>query len=115
MSLNFKAYAENVPEDMILRDHLAFDRTIPANERTVLAYMRTVLVGLVSGLTIIKLFPDDRTLVLAGYLSMAVSGIVFLIGVRNSLKFQKKIKQVYEPWNEKLPEGESRKKRDPLV
>jgi hypothetical protein len=34
-------YSNLHPNDMILRDHLAYDRTVLANERTLLAYIRT--------------------------------------------------------------------------
>jgi putative membrane protein len=45
-----------IPQEPILRDHLALDRTKLANERTLLAYLRTALVLILSGITIIKLF-----------------------------------------------------------
>lgn len=115
MSLNFKAYVENVPEDMILRDHLAFDRTILANERTVLAYVRTVIACFVSGLTFIKLFPSDKTLVIIGYTSMIAALLIGIVGVKNYIKFQKKISKVYEPWDEGRTGEKSKKKRDPLI
>ncbi len=95
--MNYKAYIENSPEDMILRDHLAFDRTILANERTGLAYIRTILVALATGLTIIKLFPEDTTLLIVGYLSVFVAAITMAVGLRSHFKFQQKIATVYQP------------------
>ena len=41
-------------EDMILRDHLALDRTLLANERTYLSYLRTVVSFIVAGITLWK-------------------------------------------------------------
>ena len=42
-------YQKFVVEEMILRDHLAVDRTSLANERTFLAYMRTALACVIGG------------------------------------------------------------------
>ena len=43
-------------KDLILRDHLAIDRTVLANENTLLAYIRTSLAVLIAGLTLLKFF-----------------------------------------------------------
>jgi len=40
-------------DQLILRDHLAADRTILANERTFLAYIRTALTLFVAGLSFV--------------------------------------------------------------
>ncbi len=95
--MNYKAYLENSPEDMILRDHLAFDRTILANQRTGLAYIRTVLVALATGFTLIKLFPDDKLFLIIGLLSIGIAAITGGIGVAAHLKFQQKIATIYHP------------------
>lgn len=95
--MNYKAYVENPPEDMILRDHLAFDRTILANERTGLAYVRTVLVALASGFTLMKLFPDDQMLLILAYFSIATALATMIFGIRGHIKFQRKIAAVYQP------------------
>ena len=42
-------YQAFVIEEMILRDHLAVDRTSLANERTLLAYLRTALGCVIGG------------------------------------------------------------------
>jgi len=55
---------------LILRDVLAVDRTRLANERTLLAWLRTALMELVSGVTLIKLFE--------GILLAEVAGIILL-------------------------------------
>ncbi len=44
-------YWQYDPEELVLRDHLAIDRTAMANERTFLAYVRTALALLVIGVT----------------------------------------------------------------
>jgi len=43
-------------EHLFLRDHLAAKRTILANERTFLSYIRTALTLLVAGVSFIKFF-----------------------------------------------------------
>jgi len=57
-------------QQLILRDVLAIDRTRLANERTLLAWLRTALMLLVSGVTLLKLFE--------GILVMEVLGAVLI-------------------------------------
>ena len=45
----YSPYQTFVVEEMILRDHLAVDRTSLANERTLLSYMRTALACIIGG------------------------------------------------------------------
>lgn len=59
-------------DQLILRDVLAIDRTRLANERTLLAWLRTALMLLVSGVTLIKLFD--------GVLAMQVLGVLLVPG-----------------------------------
>ncbi len=49
-------YARFQGEDLILRDELAIDRTLLANEATLLAYVRSALTLLITGVTFIHLF-----------------------------------------------------------
>jgi putative membrane protein len=44
--------------ELILADHLALDRTRLANERTLLAYIRTAFMLVVAGVTALKLFVE---------------------------------------------------------
>ena len=46
-------------QEFILRDWLALDRTVLANERTFLAYGRTSLGLFLSGVTLIKVFKSE--------------------------------------------------------
>ena len=54
------AYEHVEPQNMILRDHLAFDRTVLANERTVLAYARTAIALLLTGAILIRFGSDPN-------------------------------------------------------
>lgn len=74
-------YANTKPEDLTLRDLLARDRTVLANERTLLAYVRTGFGMLAGGVTLIKLFPEDRGLWVVGLGLLLVGTLVTLVGV----------------------------------
>ena len=52
-------------------------RTILANERTLLAYVRTALAIAVFGMAAIKLFPETPLVVSAGWIAVA-AGIILL-------------------------------------
>jgi len=62
-------YYEDSAGQMILRDHLAADRTRLANERTLLAYYRTALTLFIAGATFVQFF---------GHLVMIVIGWIFI-------------------------------------
>lgn len=49
---------EKEHEQMILRDYLAVDRTMMANETAFMSYVRTSLTMIAAGITIIKLFNE---------------------------------------------------------
>lgn len=71
---------------LILRDKLAIDRTRLANERTLLSWLRTALVLLISGATLLKLFE--------GVLAMQIVGAVlipigFVTGTFGLLRYRK--------------------------
>jgi len=53
-------------------------RTTLANERTLLAYIRTALALLIFGMAAIKFFPETALIVILGWLFMA-SGVFVLV------------------------------------
>ena len=61
------SYRDFNEDELILRDHLALDRTRLAIERTFLAYVRTAIMVAVSGVTLIKLFPDSWSAQISGW------------------------------------------------
>lgn len=75
--MNETPYAGTSREEMILRDHLAADRTLLANERTFLAYVRTALAFLVTGVGAIHLF--GSTLWMAAGVTFIVAAAVTLV------------------------------------
>lgn len=72
-------YLEFQPEQMILRDYLALERTAMSNERTLLAYVRTMIGVMAVGGTLIKLF-EGRFFVLAGWFFICLSGVILVLG-----------------------------------
>ena len=73
---------KNNQDEMILRDHLAIDRTILANERTYLSYMRTVVSFIVAALTLYKLLEGIEGIITA--IILCGSAVyLFIRGKRN--------------------------------
>jgi len=92
-----KAQANKSPgrlsaNDNYLRDHLAADRTIQANERTLLSYVRTALTMFVAGITFVKFF-DSAIYVMIGYGFIPVSIAIIITGIYRYNRMRKIIKQ----------------------
>lgn len=68
-------------QPLTLNDYLAIDRTVLANERTLLSYTRTALTMLVIGGTAIKFFDSIWMEVVGVIFSLAALG-TFVIGWR---------------------------------
>lgn len=81
-------------DDIILRDHLAMERTKLANERTLLAYMRTTLYLLLAGLGLLGLH-DFAQMRWVGYLVLAASAVVMVIGIWRFLELRKQLRKYY--------------------
>ena len=97
---SFKSYTENDPKNMVLRDHLAFDRTVLANERTLFAYLKFAIMATATGLTFIKLFPAES---LYNWIAYACIGLAIITGVAGPIKFvifRSKLGRVYKPHEE---------------
>ncbi|VXD10755.1 DUF202 domain-containing protein [Marinoscillum sp. 108] len=80
--------------EMILRDHLVLDRTKLANQRTLLAFVRTSLYLVVSGIAVIKVDFLDKIRFL-GFILVGISLIVLILGVWNYFYFRKKMMNQY--------------------
>lgn len=79
-------YSDVDPKSLILRDHLAFERTMLANERTMLAYIRSALGMAAGGVTLLQVFPDTSWgapggmgLLVGSILCLAAGGIRFWV------------------------------------
>jgi putative membrane protein len=89
-------YSKIDPDAMILRDHLAFDRTVLANERTLLSYLRTAIALLAAGATLVKIFPEEPSMVKVGTVLLAVGGAVAVTGVWRFFTVRKKLATTYK-------------------
>ena len=74
---------ESIKSQLILRDHLAADRTILANERTFLAYIRTALTLFVAGLSFVHFDIMNSLLIdgIIGGILMLIGAITFFLGL----------------------------------
>ncbi|VGO22344.1 YidH family protein [Pontiella sulfatireligans] len=88
-------YSKINPNDMILRDHLAYDRTVLANERTLLSYARTAIALSAAGGTLVKIFPNEQALVILGFILLSLGGAVALAGTWRFGAVRKRLLQVY--------------------
>jgi len=89
------SYDQTDPDAMILRDHLAYDRTIMANERTVLSYLRTSLAFLAGGATMLNLFPDDPLLYGIGAFVVLAGIAVGAFGGRRFVRNARRLRRIY--------------------
>jgi putative membrane protein len=85
---------------MILRDHLAYDRTVLAHERTLLSYLRTSIALLAAGGTLVKLFPDEAALVRLGTVLLVLGGAAAIIGIWRFVAVRAKLSITYKPLDE---------------
>lgn len=83
---------KSVNKDLVLRERLALQRTILANQSTFLAYLRTALYFFIAGLSLKTLLNIDDYLVIE--VSFFVSSfLIFLIGIINYFRQKKMIKE----------------------
>jgi putative membrane protein len=87
-----------IKEEIILRDHLAMERTKLANERTLLSYVRTSLYLLLGGLALIGL-DDFKDLRILGNISLVVSVLLLLIGIIRFYQLRQQLRRfiTYHP------------------
>ncbi|MDA0576867.1 MAG: DUF202 domain-containing protein [Verrucomicrobia bacterium] len=71
--------------ELILRDELAIDRTLLANERTVLSYLRGSLTLIIAGVTFVH-FVDHGTLYCVG---LALMPIGLISGLWGTLRYRR--------------------------
>lgn len=72
-------YTEGHKNEMILRDYLAVDRTIMANESSFLSYIRTSLTLVVAGVSLVK-FLDSSFFHLLGWSLLVLAGLLVIHG-----------------------------------
>lgn len=81
-----------INKDLILRERLALQRTMLANQSTFLAFLRTSMYFLMAGLSLRSLLNVENALTFEVVL-FTISGLVLLIGIINFMVHQKRIAQ----------------------
>jgi putative membrane protein len=66
---------------LISHKKLAQERTILANERNTLAYIRTGFTSFALGIALIKLFEENIKYVYAGYSALGIGAILIIFGI----------------------------------
>ena len=66
---------------LISHKKLAQERTILANERNTLAYVRTGFASFALGIALIKLFEENIKYVYAGYGALGIGVILIILGI----------------------------------
>ncbi|MBL7073701.1 DUF202 domain-containing protein [candidate division KSB1 bacterium] len=82
--------------EIILRDYLAIDRTKLANQRTMLAYFRTAIMLMASGIGLIKIFGSDFFILILGIILLSISLLVSLLGLSSYIRTKNNIKKLYD-------------------
>ena len=68
-------------DPLTLTDRLALDRNVLANERTVLAYLRTALGFGAAGVTLWRFSPHDPTDRGVAFVSVLLGAVLLVVGV----------------------------------
>jgi len=97
----YKEYNDN----MIIRDYLALDRTILANRRTLLSYVRTFIGLFGGGIGLVELL-DNTVIMFVGYISMATSIPILIIGIIEYIKVKKSLSSIFLIEEEKIASPE---------
>ena len=76
---------------LILRDRLAVQRTHLANERTLLAYLRTAIMLGASGVTLLKLFPESPQWRIVGLSLIPTALLIAVVSIVRFVQLRCKI------------------------
>jgi putative membrane protein len=90
-------------EALVLRDHLAMERTKLANERTLLSYLRTSLYLILGGIAFLGM-QDLKEIRILGYFSLSLSIIVLVVGITRFSQLKRHLRKLYEPLQDKPTE-----------
>jgi putative membrane protein len=86
-------YSKFSEKELILRDHLAIDRTVLSNERTILSYARTGLAIMAAGATLIHFFSGSLSKIV-GILLIILGLIIIFIGLYRYKKMKDSIDKI---------------------
>lgn len=100
--MNQGFYTRFKKEDLILRDFLAADRTVLANERTFMAYIRTALALAAGGGTLIHFFDSALIRIGGGLLIVLAAGILGW-GIQRFIYYKRSLKSLQmADWHEQF-------------
>ena len=81
---------KQINKDLILRERLALQRTILANQSTFLAFLRTSMYFFVAGLSLESLLKIENSFIIEWFLFIS-SFVIFCIGIFNYFRHKKMI------------------------
>ena len=84
---------KTINKDLILRENLALQRTILANQSTFLSFLRTSMYFLVAGLSINNIFQLENGALVYQIMFYSVSLVILVFGIFNYLKQNRKINE----------------------
>lgn len=88
-----KPYERFLREELILRDELAIDRTLLANERTMMAYVRLAITLVIAGVSIIH-FAMEKWFETIGFLCVPVGIAAGIFGWRRYVRMDLQIREI---------------------
>ena len=83
-------YAQFNTSELILRDHLAVDRTLLANERTLLSYLRSGVALFIAGISIIH-FSNQGWFAAVGFFCLPCGVLTVMFGSQRFRKMNRAI------------------------
>jgi len=86
-------YAKYCADNLILRDELAIDRTLLANERTLLSYLRSAVALFIAGVSIIH-FSTEGWFRVLGLACVPIGIITGIIGVARYRRMNQSIARI---------------------
>jgi putative membrane protein len=100
-------YSKYCADNLILRDDLAIDRTLLANERTLLSYLRFSVALLIAGVSIIH-FSNEGWFWVLGIICVPIGIITGMIGASRYRKMNQSIVRVRnQSWAETKQKSEN--------
>lgn len=100
-------YERFLKAELILRDELAVDRTLLANERTFMAYLRSALTLFIAGVTFVHFF-EYGMLFYLGIAFLPLSAAVAAFGMLRYRKMNKAILTIRGKFSDAPVENETR-------
>mgnify|MGYP003456617452 FL=1 len=83
---------KQINKDLILRERLALQRTVLANQSTFLAFLRTSMYFFIAGLSLESLLKIQNSFIIEWFLFIS-SFVIFCIGLFNYFKHKKMISE----------------------